>query len=262
MTNYKLSKEDKLFFSENGFLIINNFFSTKKVNNLKKRSEKIFNGYYETRISPDKIKWKKGYSKTIPRQLCNVWKSDLVLRSAILHKRIGKIASQLMNWSGVRLCQDSLIWVPPATGGVSMHQDNSYQEWHSPGKIITCWIALTDASSKNSGLEYLSGSHKDKNISRPVKNFFGGSNYLYTINKKKFNKFKKYTIEAKAGSIAFHHGNTWHGSSPNKSNKERVSISCHYIHKNSKFTKINHIDYSRYKKKNTLEMDESFFPIL
>ena len=53
-----------------------------------------------------------------------------------------------MGWSGIKLGQDSLMWVPPLNGGVSMHQDNPYQDWHTKKQTITCIIALTKYREK------------------------------------------------------------------------------------------------------------------
>ena len=76
-------------------------------------------------------------------------------------------------------------------------------------------------------------------------------------------KFKKICVEGESGTISFHHGNTWHGSNINKSKKDRISISIHYMPINSKYSKkISHPIYSHYKKFNTLDMDENFFPTL
>jgi len=264
---FSLKKRQKAFFKENGYLVIENCIDKKKINKLKKNSYDLFNGKYQTKIAPDKVKWsiktKKNQIKE-PRQLCNVWKSNNILASVILSKKIGKFSSELMNWSGVRLSQDSLFWVPPKTGGVTMHQDNVYQDWHLPGKLITVWIALTNTGEKNGGIEFISGSHKWKRLSKPVKNFFGGKNYKYSLKKFKKNISTKSVVpKLKAGSISFHHGNLWHGSNMNKSNKDRISISCHFMPINSRFhPKNNNPTLSHYKKFTTSEMDDNFFPIL
>ena len=258
----KLSKDQKDFFKKNGYLVIKNFFPKKKITKLKSLSSNLFNSIYPTGISPDRIKWNKSMSKKIPRQLCNVWKSDINFKKIITDKRIAKLASQLMGWNGVRLGQDSLIWVASKGGGISMHQDDSYQDWHSSSTTITCSISLTDVNENNSGLQFLKGSHLNKK-SKPIKKFFFGKRFDYTVKKGNLKKFTKVVVEGKAGIISFHHGNLWHGSNVNLSSKDRISIVVHLIPMNSKFkSKINHPVYSHYKKFNTLEMDENFFPIL
>ena len=145
-----------------------------------------------------------------------------------------------------------------------MHQDEVYQDWHIPGKIITAWIALTDMNKNNSSIKYMPGSHKWKKNHKPLKTFFKGKNFMESLTKfKKSKKNKIITIEATAGSVVFHHGKTWHGSGINHSNGKRISLSCHLMPSNSKFSqnKVNPV-FSRYKKFNSLEMDENFFPVI
>ena len=261
-----LKNYQKNFFKENGYLIIENFIDKKTVNILRKASFDLFKGKYQTNIVPDKIKWSVQNSKIKkgqPRQLCNVWKSNYHFASVILSKKIGKLASELMKWNGVRLSQDSLIWVPPKSGGVSMHQDNVYQDWHIPGKLITGWIALTDISKNNGGIEFLPGSHTWKKLSKPAKKFFSGGNYKHTLNKfKQYNNRKRVVINVKAGAVSFHHGKMWHGSNLNRSKNDRISISCHFMPVNSKFhSKINNPVLSHYKNFTNCKMNDSFFPI-
>ena len=62
-----------------------------------------------------------------------------------------------------------------------MHQDEVYQDWHIPGKLVTAWIALTDVGGNNGGIEFISGSHKWKKLSIPVKKFFSGNNFKYSF---------------------------------------------------------------------------------
>ena len=257
-----LKKSQKIFFKKNGYLIVENLINKKTVNKLRKLSYDLFNGKYKTSIAPDKIKNEKNEKK--PKQLCNIWKSNYSFLDIIFSKKIAKLASELTGWNGVRLNQDSLFLIPPKTGGVSMHQDEVYQDWHIPGKIITAWIALTDVSEKNAGLKYIIGSHKIKRLHKPLKKFFSGNNFKYSLAKfSQLKKNKMITVRANAGSVAFHHGRMWHGSGLNLSKKDRISLSCHLMPANSKFsTIIKNPIFTRYKKFTTNKMDENFFPII
>jgi len=233
-----LSDEQKIFFKKKGYLIFKNFFNSEKLKKLKKISSDLFNKNYSTGIAPDRIKWNSSMSNKIPRQLCNVWKADKNFMKIITDKKIAKLASQLMGWKGVRLGQDSLIWIGAKGGGITMHQDDSYQDWHSSNKTITCSIPLTDVNKNNSALQFLEGSHLNKR-SKPVRKFFSGNKFEHTVKKDNLKKFKKIIAEGKVGVISFHHGNLWHGSNVNNSSRKRISIVIHLIPKNSKFKKKN-----------------------
>ena len=70
-------------------------------------------------------------------------------------------------------------------------------------------------------------------------------------------------IEGFAGSAVLHHGRTWHGSRDNRGVNPRRAVIAHCISSAATFhpTDISYI-YSRYKKVGSVEMDESYFPVM
>mgnify|MGYP001165316678 CR=1 FL=1 len=250
-------------FNEDGFVIIKNVFDANYIDNIRRNCIKLFNQNYETGLLPDKIKWKKTDIKSkAPRSLCNIWKSNRFVADISLNKKIGKIAGYLMNWSSVRLNQDSVIWVPPKSGNVSFHQDEPYQDWHIPGKILTAWIPLLKTFKKGGTLEYVPGSHKWK-TSKRLNQFLGAKDYMYHLKKNTKKKIKIYSVELNKGDVVLHHGKMWHGSTINKTSLDRISLSLHLMNGKSKFhPKIKNPLFSKFKIFNSTKMEESFFPII
>jgi ectoine hydroxylase-related dioxygenase (phytanoyl-CoA dioxygenase family) len=251
-------------FHENGFVIFEDIINKRDLKKIKNTYKDLFNEKYQTGVVPDKIKWKKKRDKNnIPRSLCNVWKSDKNIAKIVLSRSLGKIAAKLMSWKSTRLNQDSLIWVTPKAGCINFHQDNPYQDWHTPGGVITCWIPITDTEENSGTLEYLIGSHKAK-TSKRLKNFYGLNNYRSSIkNVIQKGKKKIKLMKLKKGSVVFHHGKTWHGSGYNKTNNDRISLSIHFMNGNSKFhPEIKSPYFNHYKLFGSLKMEESFFPII
>lgn len=231
-------------FEKDGFLEIHNIIDIKKLNKIHKKYKKIFfNREYSTGIHPDKVWWKKGDSNKIPRFIANAWKADYDIKSLVLSKKLSEIAAKLSGWSGTRVNEDSLIWVPPNCEGLRIHQDNPFHRWHKPGGVISAWIPIIN-TTKGATLEYYIGSHKKK------------------IRKKQdLKKLKKYFVNLKKGSVVFHHGDLFHGAGVNKTKKERIAISIHFMHGNSQFHKtIKSPFYNRYKLHNSEKMLEEFFP--
>ena len=119
----KISKNQIQEFNDNGFIIFKDIIDVNKLKKIESIYKNIFNGYYQTEIVPDKVKWKpKRDSLNIPRSLCNVWKSDKNIAKLVCSKTISSIAGQLMKWSSVRVNQDSLIWLVPKAGCVNFHR--------------------------------------------------------------------------------------------------------------------------------------------
>lgn len=208
----------------------------------------------------------------ITREICNAWKCDRTIASLMLSAHLGKIASLLGRWNGARIGQDDL-WMKPPSGGkeIAYHTDAAYIPW----PMVTCWIALTEVSSQNGTLEYIQGSHKwTKYKSLLDTSGFHAPKKDYTFDVKLAAKaegiseeeLKRRTVkvEVPIGGCSFHHGETWHGSGPNRSQKWRNNIAAHFISEDSSFAGKGNVGYiyGRYKIVGSDKMEESFFPIV
>ena len=211
---------------------------------------------------------KKLSDPSATRQICNVWKSDNLIRKIVCNDTIGLIASKLMGWQGARLVQDNILWKPSGGKTLGYHQDASYVDWIVPQTMITCWMSLDQTSQKIGTLEFVTGSHKWE-LSPPSVNFHSPDDYrreLINFAKDNNKELNITYVEVPPGGASFHHGYTWHGSGINKTSLNRRAIVSHCIPSDAKFHSTNIGGtgkiYKRYKKINTNEMDESFFPIL
>jgi len=256
-------------FNNNGFIIFDKFLLEENIEILKNRFDDLFDGKFENTIEPDEWHWKKNLSDpSATRQICNVWKSDNLIRKIVCNKTIGLIASKLMEWQGARLVQDNILWKPSGGKTLGYHQDASYVDWIVPQTMITCWMSLDQTSQKIGTLEFVTGSHKWE-LSPPSVNFHSPDDYrreLVNFAKDNNKELNITYVEVPPGGASFHHGYTWHGSGINKTSLNRRAIVSHCIPSDAKFHSTNIGGtgkiYKRYKKLNTNEMDESFFPII
>ena len=256
-------------FYNNGFIIFDKFLLKENIEILKNRFDDLFDGKFENTIEPDEWNWKKNLSDLrATRQICNVWKSDNLIRKIVCNETIGLIASKLMGWQGARLVQDNILWKPSGGKTLGYHQDASYVDWIVPQTMISCWMSLDQTSQKIGTLEFVTGSHKWE-LSPPSVNFHSPDDYrreLINFAKDKNKELNITYVEVPPGGASFHHGYTWHGSGINKTSLNRRAIVSHCIPSDAKFHSTNIGGtgkiYKRYKKLNTNEMDESFFPII
>ena len=256
-------------FNNNGFIIFDKFLLEENIEILKNRFDDLFDGKFENTIEPDELNWKKNLSDpNATRQICNVWKSDNFIRKIVCNKTIGLIASKLMGWQGARLAQDNILWKPSGEKTLGYHQDASYVDWIVPQTMVTCWMFLDQTSQKIGTLEFVTGSHKWE-LSPPSVNFHSPEDYrreLINFAKDNNKELNITYVEVPPGGASFHHGYTWHGSGTNKTSLNRRAIVSHCIPSDAKFHSTNIGGtgkiYKRYKKLNTNEMDESFFPII
>jgi len=254
-------------YNRDGFVIIENILTSHEIDAARARFEPLFSGEFQTGLYPDEWNWRMGRDREdLTRQICNGWKSDLTIASIVLRADVGEACARLRRWPGARIGQDNVIWKPPGTKPLGFHQDDSYNDWIVPAEMNTCWITLDDTKAYQGTIEYVRGSHQWP-VAPPIKQFHAPDDPLHDLFPAAaaagVTDYEIVPIEIPAGSCVIHHGRTWHGSRDNKGDKPRRSIISHCISSEAKFhpDKISYI-YSRYKKVGSVEMDESYFPIL
>ena len=261
-----LSSKDIGAFERDGFLIIENVLTRDQVSAARARFQPLFAGEFETGLAPDEWNWRNGVdSETLTRQICNAWKSDRTVASIVLSRDIGQVCAKLRSWPGARINQDNIIWKPAGSAALGFHQDDSYQAWITPNEMMTFWMTLDDTRAQQGTIEYVPGSHHWP-LSPPITQFHAPDDPLVDMKiaaKHAGVEPQVIPIEVPAGSAVIHHGRTWHGSRANAGTQPRRSLVAHCASSQAKFHNKNISPiYSRYKRSGSLEMDESFFPIL
>jgi hypothetical protein len=257
-------------FQDDGFLILQEFLPIDLTQRLVARMEPLFHGQFETGIYPDEWHWRPGLSlPDVTREMCNGWKSDLTIASLVLSAEIGRLTATLAGWDGARIGQDSLWVKPPNASAIALHQDGAYIDYLNPAAMMTCWIALNDASAADGTLVYAKGSHKwdlinvEGEFHAPAKDYRWAM--LQAAEQAGVTEPELVVVEVPAGGCAFHHGRTWHGlCKTTRTEGVFNSIGLHTIPASAQFHATNPPGYiyGRYKRVGDTTMDESFFPIL
>ncbi len=265
-----LDPEQLAAFDRDGFLIIEEgFVDGEQLERLRDRFERIFQQDYETGIRPDEVNWVAGRDPDDrTRQICNGWKADNTLAAQVLSARTGEMAAELMGYDGVRILQDNCIWKPPGTRSLGMHQDGAYLDYLQPHEMITCWIALDDTSAEAGTMTFVRGSHRWPRSAENRGEFHAPPDWLEPARRAnpagRDAELDLVPVVVRAGGASFHHHNTFHGSGPNTAaTTHRRALISHLLPAGARFDP-DHQDpaYSRYRRRDTMEMDESFFPIV
>ncbi|TVQ18631.1 MAG: phytanoyl-CoA dioxygenase family protein [Leptolyngbya sp. DLM2.Bin15] len=257
-------------FQNDGFLIIENLLPLDLPDRLIERMERLFYGEFETGIYPDEWYWRQGLSlPDVTREICNAWKCDRTIASLVLSAELGRLTATLAGWDGARIGQDSMWIKPPSAKAVAMHQDGAYIDYLTPPHMMTCWIALQDASLADGTLVYARGSHKWPLVDvagefhAPTKDYRWAM--LQAAEQAGVPEPELVVVNVPAGGCGFHHGRTWHGLAPTtRTDRTFHSIGLHTIPAHAAFHPTNPAGYiyGRYKRVGDTRMDESFFPIL
>ena len=255
-------------FHRDGFLVVERgLIAEPALKRLRDRYEGLFRGEYETGIAPDEVNWKPGRDpEDRTRQLCNAWKADNVIAAQVLSARIGRLAAQLMGYDGVRILQDNVLWKPPGAKAVGFHQDGSYAGYLVPPEMVTCWMTLHETAADAGPIAYVRGSNH-WGVSPPARTAFhapddwlGGAREAAPEGA----ELEIVPVVVEGGGGAFHHNATWHGSEPNvNASVARMGLVSHMLPAQARFHETNvDLNYSRYKRRGDLAMDESFFPVM
>jgi len=220
---FKLTDEQVLFFSENGFLAGIKMLDDAQVNFLRNELSEVADTshpahslYYEFHSN------ESADPSTILFHALGAWRIGPGFHDVLWNPRFLVAASQLLGNVPVRFWHDQLFWKPAKKGGVvAWHQDYSYWTRTKPVAHLTCWCGLDDATKENGCLQYIAGSHRWGLLPKPVLagDIQGIRDFLNDEQKGQFDH-PQYA-EVKAGEAIFHHSLTLHGSGENKSDKPR-----------------------------------------
>ena len=174
-------------------------------------------------------------------QIVNIWQASEPFALLIRNKSIAADVACLTRAKELRIWHDQVEYKPKDIGGTaSWHQDSP--EWGgdrpvlTPPTQISAWVALDEVSEENGCLWMVPGSH----LWGPANNLIQKiSNHLKLPAEHSGRKLRKAACPVPKGYVHFHHGLTWHSSSPNTSGRSRRAIAVHYMPENTRYVADN-----------------------
>ena len=257
----------KSFWKDNGYLVIEDFYSKEDCDNLKKRAQyltgnfdqKSYQSIFDTNKeyhandnyfleSGDKIRFffeDKAFDEN--GNLTN--DKELVINK--IGHALHDLDDEFFNFSHRKdldniaksigilrplLLQSMYIFKQPRIGGeVVCHQDSTFL-YTKPETAVGFWVALEDANIDNGCLWVASRAHKG-----PLRKLFTKKNDKMTMISLNDTPFEKTDtpVEVKKGTLVLLHGRLPHYSCENISNKSRHAYTFHVIDGNADYPKEN-----------------------
>ncbi len=267
------NSEMKSFWNENGFIIIDNFYSYNECDKLRSRTLELVKEFdyssHKTIInskkkehannsyflgSGDKIRF--FFEKDAFDEDGNMANSiefvinkighalhdlDLVFFEFVHRKDLEDIAYAI-NIKSPKLLQSMYIFKQPRIGGeVVCHQDSTFL-YTEPESTVGFWVALEDANEKNGCMWASKGGHRGplRQLWKRVNNELN----METLDETPFKKMDT-LLEVKKGTLILLHGRLPHYSCENKSNQSRHAYTFHVIDGNCKYPSFNWLQRSR-----------------
>jgi ectoine hydroxylase-related dioxygenase (phytanoyl-CoA dioxygenase family) len=187
-------------------------------------SERITDGVFKLNKLTKPMEERTTYEKAF-LQVMNLWREYHEIKDFVFSKRLGCIASELMQVDGVRLYHDQALYKEPSGGITPWHADQFY--WPlSTSKTITVWIPLQKIPMEMGPLAFAEGSQhveigRDKEISDESE----------TTLREALKQFQVHETPFELGEVSFHSGWTYHRAGTNVSSLPRKVMTIIYMDK-------------------------------
>ena len=267
--NYKITNQQKEFYRQNGFLVIDDFLTSEELANWRKKIFYAFEKRNGIKIpgtniitgENDGINSDANYFGKVFDQIINLWQTDNDVKDLILDERIGEMAATLSNSTGIRPWHDQALFKKPWANPTAWHLDTPFWSF-SNRDALSIWIALDDATIENGCLYFIPGSHKETNF----KNIGIGKNMDSIFEHyPQFRTVQPVAAPLKAGSCSFHNGLTIHAAGANMTAGFRRAMTCAFMPDGSTFNGIQNIlsdDYFNSLKVGDLLNNEEQNPLI
>ena len=215
------------FYRDNGYLMIDRFLDEFELAQYRRHFDEAVKNRLEDNVEfLTNQRDPNHYFARVFIQCLNLFKTHEGMRSLVLDKKIGEMASMLSGSDGMRLWHDQVLIKPPAGNPTPWHFDASYWSFDA-SEALSCWIALDDATFSNGCMAYLPGTHKTADIDKNVRGVMNVGEL--------FNHYPDWAdinpriVQCRAGTLIWHHGMTAHAAGANLTNEPRRAMTCIYM---------------------------------
>jgi ectoine hydroxylase-related dioxygenase (phytanoyl-CoA dioxygenase family) len=195
-------------FGRDGFVVVPDLLSPHEVVRFGAAVDKAVarRNRYDTRALADKTLYEQSFI-----QCQNLWEDCPDVRPLTFHPLIAEAAARLLGVDAVRIWHDQALYKEAGGRETDPHQDQPY--WPIvETNTITAWIPFDGSTLESGAMGYLTGSHRLG--LREFVDIFTGSGED-PLNRRELDGMTPVFVEVPAGSVAFHHGLTFHLAKPN-----------------------------------------------
>lgn len=220
---YDLTSDQIDFYRKNSFIKFKNVFPQEVIEHFNKIISDKVNELNKVDLPLEK---RDTYGKAF-LQLFNLWKEDEEIKDLVFSRRLAKIASDLMEVSGVRLYHDQALFKEAGGGITPWHADQYYWPLSSE-KTITAWIPLQAVPLNMGPLEFSAGSNK---LISGRELAISDESEIKLKEKLRVNDFPHIIEPYDIGEVSFHSGWIFHRAGANTTDQIRKVMTVIYMDK-------------------------------
>jgi ectoine hydroxylase-related dioxygenase (phytanoyl-CoA dioxygenase family) len=242
--DYPLTQEQIDAFRENGFVYLPNVCSQEEVAFYR---QAIVRATYAHNQERRPLAERDAFRK-LALQTMQVRYHDPAVMAFATARRFGKIVTELLGVSGVRIYHDQSLFKEPGRGVTNItpwHQDLYYWPFNE-GTVCGMWMPLIDVTAEMGNMRFVKGSHKHGYL---------GDHHISDESQATYEKWIADhdaevidVVPMRAGDATFHHGWCVHGARPNQSEimREAMVVAYHSadmrVGKASNFAKVRNLE--------------------
>ena len=220
-SRYPLTDEQITSFQENGFIKLAHVLSPEVIDHYGREITRLT---IELNTQTKPIAERDTYDKAF-LQVMNLWQSSIKVREFVLGKRLGRIATELLNVIGVRLYHDQSLYKEPGGGMTPAHADQYYWPLASD-RTVTAWIPLQAVPCDMGPLAFFEGTQRFENGRNLGISDESERQISANMLEHGFNLFEQ---AFDVGDVSFHLGWTFHRAGSNSSQQPRSVMTMIYI---------------------------------
>ncbi|MBY6154812.1 phytanoyl-CoA dioxygenase family protein [Vannielia litorea] len=217
-----LTKEQKEFYEENGYLMVEDVVDPEQLAKLQEITAEMIDASRDLTESDARYDLDKGHTAENPRltriklpHLQNPYYWEILTKS-----RVTEVLNDLLGPDTIINTSKLNTKAPGGGAAVEWHQDWAFYP-HTNDDLLAFGLMLADVDEANGPLMVIPGSHKGPVLSHHVNGVFAGA---VSPEDPAFEMDKAVTLTGKAGSMTVHHVRTLHGSAPNMSDRNRLIL--------------------------------------
>jgi ectoine hydroxylase-related dioxygenase (phytanoyl-CoA dioxygenase family) len=209
-------------------------------------------------------------------QFVNIWKVAPEFRAVLSNTTIVEAVRELMSVDRVRLWHDQVISKPPGENKLfACHHDFYFWPLDRP-TMVTCWLALDDATPENGCMHVVPGSHRDPRY-QPVDCDLSADIHLAPAQMGQGEPASLYDevrasqpeqtvpVPLKAGESMFHHCLNYHLTPQNRTERQRRAFVMIFMPDGTRYSQAqspNHICTNTLGLKDGDPLTEPNFPLV
>ena len=217
-----LSKEQKAFYEENGYLLVEDVISSAQLVKLQEITYDFIERSKSVTQSNDVYDLDEGHNSESPRltRIKLPHKQDPYYWEILKHSGVTQVLNDLLGEATTIITSKLNTKAPSGGSAVEWHQDWAFYP-HTNDDLLAFGLMLEDVTPDNGPLMVIPKSHKGPILSHKNDDMFCGA---VDADDPLFEPEKAVTLSGKAGSMTVHHVRTLHGSAPNLSDRNRLIL--------------------------------------